>query len=61
MSAIRIGTRASLLAKTQSELVAGMVRDRLGRQAELVEVTTEGTGPRRPALRSPSSAAPASS
>jgi hydroxymethylbilane synthase len=39
---IRIGTRASLLARTQSELVAAMVRDRLGREAELVEVTTEG-------------------
>jgi hydroxymethylbilane synthase len=41
-AAIRIGTRASLLAKTQSELVAAMVRDRLGREAELVEVATEG-------------------
>jgi hydroxymethylbilane synthase len=41
-AAIRIGTRASLLAMTQAELVAVMVRDRLGREAELVEVTTEG-------------------
>jgi hydroxymethylbilane synthase len=39
---VRIGTRASLLATTQSELVAGMIRDRLGRETELVEVTTEG-------------------
>ena len=39
---IRIGTRASLLATTQSELVAAMIRDRLGRETELVEITTEG-------------------
>jgi len=39
---VRIGTRASLLATTQSELVATMVRDRLGRETELVTVTTEG-------------------
>ena len=39
---IRIGTRASLLATTQSELVAAMIRDRLGRETELVEVTTAG-------------------
>jgi hydroxymethylbilane synthase len=42
MNAVRIGTRASVLATTQAELVAGMVRDRLGREAELVEITTEG-------------------
>lgn len=42
MSAIRIGTRASVLATTQSGLVAAMVRDRLGRDAELVEITTAG-------------------
>jgi hydroxymethylbilane synthase len=42
MSAVRIGTRASLLATTQAELVAAMIRDRLGRETELVEVTTEG-------------------
>jgi hydroxymethylbilane synthase len=40
--AVRIGTRASVLATTQSELVAAMVRDRLGRETELVEITTEG-------------------
>jgi hydroxymethylbilane synthase len=39
---IRIGTRASLLATTQSELVAAMIRDRLGLETELVEVTTAG-------------------
>jgi hydroxymethylbilane synthase len=39
---IRIGTRASLLARTQAGLVAAMVGERLGREAELVEVTTEG-------------------
>jgi hydroxymethylbilane synthase len=42
MSAIRIGTRASLLATTQSRLVAELVRERLGREAGLVEVTTDG-------------------
>ena len=39
---LRIGTRASALATTQSGLVADMVRAHLGREAELVEVTTEG-------------------
>jgi hydroxymethylbilane synthase len=41
-SPIRIGTRASVLATTQSGLVATMVRDRLGRETELVEITTAG-------------------
>jgi len=39
---LRLGTRASALATTQSLLVAGLLRDRLGRDVELVEVTTEG-------------------
>jgi len=39
---IRIGTRRSLLARTQSELVAALLRERLGREVRLVEVTTEG-------------------
>ncbi len=42
MTVLRIGTRASALATTQSRLVADLVRDRLGREVELVEVTTEG-------------------
>ena len=42
MNAVRIGTRASLLATTQAGLVADLIRDRLGREVELVEVTTEG-------------------
>jgi hydroxymethylbilane synthase len=42
MSALRIGTRASLLARTQAGLVADLLRDRLGREVELVEVTTDG-------------------
>jgi hydroxymethylbilane synthase len=42
LAAVRIGTRASLLATTQSELVAALIRDRLGRETELVEVTTDG-------------------
>jgi hydroxymethylbilane synthase len=41
-AAIRIGTRASVLATTQAGLVADLVRTTLGREAELVEVTTEG-------------------
>src|SRR5688572_15155868 len=39
---IRVGTRRSVLATTQSGHVAEMIRTRLGREAELVEVTTEG-------------------
>jgi len=42
MSTVRIGTRASLLATTQAELVAALIREHLGRETELVEVTTEG-------------------
>lgn len=39
---LRVGTRASLLARTQSGLVADALRDALGREVVLVEVTTEG-------------------
>ena len=39
---LRLGTRASLLATSQSSLVADLIRDRLGREVELVEVTTAG-------------------
>jgi len=39
---IRIGTRASTLARTQSEQVAAALRAALGVEVELVEVTTEG-------------------
>jgi hydroxymethylbilane synthase len=39
---IRVGTRRSLLARTQTEHVAGLLRAALGRPVELVEVTTEG-------------------
>jgi len=39
---LRLGTRASVLATTQSNLVAELLRDRLGREVELVEITTEG-------------------
>jgi hydroxymethylbilane synthase len=42
MSAIRVGTRASLLATTQSRLVAELVATHLGREVVLVEVSTEG-------------------
>lgn len=39
---LRLGTRASALATTQSSMIAGLVRDRLGLTAELFEITTEG-------------------
>lgn len=39
---LRIGTRASLLARTQSEHVADLLRETLGREVELVDVTTDG-------------------
>ena len=39
---LRVGTRASLLARTQSEQVAALLREALGREVVLVEVTTEG-------------------
>ena len=40
--ALRLGTRASLLARTQSALVADLIRERTGREVDLVDVTTEG-------------------
>ena len=39
---LRLGTRRSLLATTPSGTVADLIRTRLGREVELVEVTTEG-------------------
>ena len=39
---VRVGTRRSRLATTQSGHVAEMIRQRLGREAVLVEVTTDG-------------------
>jgi len=39
---VRVGTRRSLLATTQAGHVAGLIRTVLGREVELVEVTTEG-------------------
>ena len=39
---IRVGTRRSLLARTQSETVAAALRAALDRDVVLVEVTTEG-------------------
>src|SRR4249919_2895606 len=42
MSAIRLGTRTSLLAMTQSRWVAERLSEALGREVELVEVTTTG-------------------
>lgn len=39
---LRLGTRASQLATTQSGHVADMVRAALGREVVLVEITTEG-------------------
>jgi hydroxymethylbilane synthase len=45
---LRIGTRRSLLARTQSGQVADLVRARIGADVELVEVTTEGDVSRAP-------------
>ena len=42
LPAIRLGTRASALATTQSGHVAELIRERLGREVVLVEVATEG-------------------
>lgn len=42
MSAVRVATRASLLARTQSGLVADALRERLDRDVVLVEVSTHG-------------------
>jgi hydroxymethylbilane synthase len=42
MTTLRIGTRASALAKTQSATVAAAISEQLGREVELVEITTEG-------------------
>jgi len=39
---LRVGTRRSLLATTQAEHVAALVREALGVETELVEVTTDG-------------------
>jgi hydroxymethylbilane synthase len=39
---LRLGTRASKLATAQAGQVADLVRDRLGREVELVEVVTQG-------------------
>jgi hydroxymethylbilane synthase len=41
-TALRVGTRASLLARTQSGQVADALREALGREVTLVEVTTQG-------------------
>jgi hydroxymethylbilane synthase len=42
MTTVRVGTRASVLATTQSRLVADRIAERLGHEVELVEITTEG-------------------
>jgi hydroxymethylbilane synthase len=42
VSAVRVGTRASLLATTQATTVADLIRERLGREVELVEIATDG-------------------
>ena len=39
---IRVGTRRSLLATTQSGTVADLIAAQLGRPVELVEITTDG-------------------
>jgi hydroxymethylbilane synthase len=39
---VKVGTRRSLLATTQAETVAELIRTELGREAVLVEITTDG-------------------
>jgi hydroxymethylbilane synthase len=48
VTAIRLGTRASLLATTQSQWVADRLQSALGRDVVLVEVTTDGDVSTRP-------------
>jgi hydroxymethylbilane synthase len=45
---LKVGTRASLLARTQSTFVADRIAERLGVPVELIEVTTEGDINRAP-------------
>ncbi len=45
---LRVGTRASVLARTQSGQVADALRAALGREVTLVDVTTEGDVSRAP-------------
>jgi len=42
MTVLRLGTRASALARTQSQLIADLIAERTGRAVELVHVATEG-------------------
>jgi hydroxymethylbilane synthase len=48
MPPVRLGTRTSLLATTQSRWVGDRLSERLGRHVELVEVTTAGDRDRSP-------------
>ena len=47
-AALRLGTRASILARTQSEQIAAALRAALGRPVELVEIATHGDASRAP-------------
>ena len=47
-STLRLGTRASALATTQSRWVGDRLTESLGRDVELVEITTEGDRDRQP-------------
>ncbi|MBO9522462.1 MAG: hydroxymethylbilane synthase [Nocardioidaceae bacterium] len=42
MTTLRLGTRASALARTQSQYIADLLTERTGRAVELVTVSTEG-------------------
>jgi hydroxymethylbilane synthase len=50
VTAVRVATRGSLLARTQSGLVAHALRQRLDREVELVEVRTQGDADQRTPL-----------
>ena len=47
-STLRLGTRASVLATAQSRWVGARLLESLGRDVELVEITTEGDRDRQP-------------
>jgi hydroxymethylbilane synthase len=52
VSTVRVATRASLLARTQSGQVAAALSERLGAAVELVEVRTDGDADQRTPLAS---------
>lgn len=48
LTKVRVGTRASVLARTQAGLIADQIAERLGVEVELVDVVTHGDTNRAP-------------